>query len=161
MDDAEYKRLASSLKSAINAEQVLTNFKSRAGKAEVAAGKEYKEHKKDQPSWKLLAASLDKLDKLVGPTLKVILQIYDVGADKKKREKLSLADAKKELRDLMAKLQKMDDAAEDVLVSMAKVVKEVDKGDSLNGADLRAMQNYMPQFIEHFNNLKVDVNKLK
>jgi hypothetical protein len=162
MTDAEYDKLAKAMDGALTgAEAKLSIFKSRGGRAEAFATKQYKEHKTDQPSWKLLATSLDNMTKLIAPTSKVILKIYAVGADKKARVNLSLAEAKKEIMDLMPKVRKMDDAAAEVLGTMRKVFKEVTQGDSTANVDLRAIQQAAMAFIEYFNDFKIKINSIK
>jgi hypothetical protein len=138
----------------------VTNFKSRAAHAATQATTQYKEHKKDQPSWKPLSKSLDDLSKLVGATLKTAGEIFAVGVDKKEREKLSIDDAKKQIKALMPKLQKMDDAAMDVLSMMAKVKKETKTAD-MPVLFLRAMETNAPMFVDYYSRFKIDVNSLK
>jgi len=57
--DAEYKLTAIACANLVSAQMHLSNVKSDAGKASTQASMHYKEHKKAQPSWKLVAASLE------------------------------------------------------------------------------------------------------
>lgn len=161
MNDAEKKKLAKAVGPLTSAEKTLGNFKGRASKATKQASDHYKDHKKDQPSWKAVAAALDEMKKSNDAAMKACQKIFNIAHDKSCVQ-LPLADAKKQIKALMPKLQVIDDAADDFSTSVAAVEKEKDKPiGAIDGVDLAAMRNsYVKDFMEYFNLFKAGVNSL-
>jgi hypothetical protein len=100
MNDDEQKKLAGAVVPLTSAVDTLTNFKTRAGKASTQAAAKYKQYKKDQPSWKEVAAALERINKSTDATKKAGKKIFDITNDKNSA-KLSLADAKKLIKTQM------------------------------------------------------------
>ena len=161
MTDAEKKKLAKAVGPLTSAEKTLGNFKGRASKASKQASDHYKEHKKDQPSWKAVAAALDEMKKSNDAAMKACEKIFNLTADKSCAQ-LSLADAKKQIKALMPKLQAIDEAVDDFSTSIAAVEKEKDKPiGAPDGVDLAAIRNsYAKDFMEYFNSFKAGLNSL-
>jgi len=90
--------------------------------------------------------------------------IGDVAADKKKGATLTLADAKKQARNELPKLQQVDDIVATVLGLEQKLYKELGTptlGGSTN-LDLSVMVGkYCPAFIKYYATFEIALNKIR
>ena len=162
MTDDELEKFIHVLEFLDSVDAGLTNIKHRGAKAMKYAAERYKKQKDEVPSWNLVAKSLADLTKAEGPATKAVTEINKIPKDKKQRAKLSLADAKDQVKALMPKIQPVDNAVAQVVGGLEKVYKELEMRVAGNDTDLNALaRTYLPAFISDFSRFKLELNKLK
>jgi hypothetical protein len=165
MDKAELTKFLHVIEYLDTAEGMLTNFKGRGGKAAAQAAARYKQQGKTIPSWKPMAEALVKLTKAVATASKAVNDIHKiaaVAADKKKGAELTLADAKKQVRDLLPRIQPVDDIVASISGLTEKIYKELGLNTMGLDVDLAVItEKYCPFFTKYYADFKIELNKLK
>jgi hypothetical protein len=162
MDKAELTKFLHVIEYLDTAEGMLTNFKGRGGKAAAQAAARYKQQGKTIPSWKPMAEALVKLTKAVATASKTVNDIHKIAADKKKGAELTLADAKKQVRDLLPRIQPVDDIVASISGLTEKIYKELGLNTMGLDVDLAVItEKYCPFFTKYYADFKIELNKLK